>query len=167
MDSVTKSLWLCHDQNLDHDCCRTTAGTTTTGLTITHWWPGTVLFPLLQPTLPSNHPLVAGHGGFDRNLHSRMPLSFTPLLRLKRCHACDQWHSSRVSTTSYRCHCKFRLNTEGNQSSRTQMKTGSMPSTHCVRCSSPSSSQHPLATMDRCRVRLAYGALPSLAANTP
>jgi hypothetical protein len=23
-------------------------------------------------------------------LYSRMPLSFTPLLRLKRCHACDQ-----------------------------------------------------------------------------
>jgi hypothetical protein len=21
-----------------------------------------------------------------------MPLSFTPLLRLKRCHVCDQWH---------------------------------------------------------------------------
>jgi ABC-type Na+ transport system ATPase subunit NatA len=27
---------------------------------------------------------------FDRNPNSRMPLSFTPLLRLKRCHACDQ-----------------------------------------------------------------------------
>jgi anaphase-promoting complex subunit 8 len=39
---------------------------------------------------------------FDRNLNSRMPLGFTPLLRLKRCHACDQWHSSRVSTASYR-----------------------------------------------------------------
>jgi hypothetical protein len=39
---------------------------------------------------------------FDRNLHSRMPLSFTPLLRLKRCHACDQWDSSRVFTASYR-----------------------------------------------------------------
>jgi hypothetical protein len=25
-----------------------------------------------------------------------MPLSFTPLLRLKRCHACAQWYSSRV-----------------------------------------------------------------------
>jgi hypothetical protein len=31
-------------------------------------------------------------------LHSRMPLRFTPLLRLKRYHACDQWHVSRVST---------------------------------------------------------------------
>jgi diketogulonate reductase-like aldo/keto reductase len=39
---------------------------------------------------------------FDRHLHSRMPLSFTPLLRLKRCHACDQWPSSRESTASYR-----------------------------------------------------------------
>jgi hypothetical protein len=29
-----------------------------------------------------------------------MPLSFTPLLlRLKRCHACDEWHSSRVPPT--------------------------------------------------------------------
>jgi hypothetical protein len=29
---------------------------------------------------------------FDRSLQSRMPLSFTPLLRLQHCHACDQWH---------------------------------------------------------------------------
>jgi sialate O-acetylesterase len=34
----------------------------------------------------------------DRNLHSRIPLNLTPLLRLKRCHACDQCHSSLVST---------------------------------------------------------------------
>jgi hypothetical protein len=35
--------------------------------------------------------------------HSRLPLGFTPLLlRLKRCHACDQWHSSRVPTASHR-----------------------------------------------------------------
>jgi hypothetical protein len=34
----------------------------------------------------------------DRDVHSRMLLSFTPLLHLKRCHACDQWHSFRVST---------------------------------------------------------------------
>jgi hypothetical protein len=33
-----------------------------------------------------------------RDLHSRLPLSFTPLLRLKHFHACDQWHSSRVAT---------------------------------------------------------------------
>jgi hypothetical protein len=37
-----------------------------------------------------------------RNLHSRMRLIPTPLFRLKRCHACDQYHSSRVSTASYR-----------------------------------------------------------------
>jgi hypothetical protein len=35
---------------------------------------------------------------FDKNAHSRMPLVPTPLLRLKHCHACDQWHSSRVAT---------------------------------------------------------------------
>jgi hypothetical protein len=28
--------------------------------------------------------------------HSRMPLGFTPLLYLKRCHACEQGHASRV-----------------------------------------------------------------------
>jgi hypothetical protein len=32
----------------------------------------------------------------DKDLYSRMPLSF--MLRLKRCRACDQCHSSRVST---------------------------------------------------------------------
>jgi hypothetical protein len=36
----------------------------------------------------------------DRNLHSRVPLVLTPLLRFKRCHACDQWHSSRVHLCS-------------------------------------------------------------------
>jgi hypothetical protein len=52
--------------------------------------------------------LIAGFGPFvrcavfDRNLHSRMPLSFTPLLRLKHGHTCDQWHSSWVFTNSYR-----------------------------------------------------------------
>jgi hypothetical protein len=36
---------------------------------------------------------------FSTEIYTRgVPLSFTPLLRLKRCHACDQWHSSRVST---------------------------------------------------------------------
>jgi hypothetical protein len=38
------------------------------------------------------------HSFSDRTLHSRLILSFTPLLRLKRCHACGQWHSSRVAT---------------------------------------------------------------------
>jgi hypothetical protein len=38
---------------------------------------------------------------FERDLHSRIPLSFTPLLCLKRCHACDQYHSTR-EVTPYR-----------------------------------------------------------------
>jgi hypothetical protein len=51
---------------------------------------------------------------FDRNLLSRgLPLSFTPMLRLKRCHACDQWHSSRMSTPLTSSHCISRPNTEG------------------------------------------------------
>jgi hypothetical protein len=34
-------------------------------------------------------------------------IGFTPLLRLKRCHACDQYHCSRVSTplTGYPFNC--------------------------------------------------------------
>jgi hypothetical protein len=51
---------------------------------------------------------------FDRNLHSMMLLSFTPLLLLKRCHACDQCHSSLVFTPLTGWHCKFRPNTEGH-----------------------------------------------------
>jgi hypothetical protein len=35
---------------------------------------------------------------FDRISRWRLPLSFTPVLRLKRCHVCDQWYSSRVFT---------------------------------------------------------------------
>jgi hypothetical protein len=53
---------------------------------------------------------------FGRNLHSRMPLYFTPLLRLKLLHACDQWHSSLVLECSLPLtswHCKFNPNTEG------------------------------------------------------
>jgi hypothetical protein len=38
---------------------------------------------------------------FDRNLHSRIPMVPTPA-RLKLLHACDQCHSSRVPTASYR-----------------------------------------------------------------
>jgi hypothetical protein len=52
---------------------------------------------------------------FDGKLHSRVPLSFTPLLRLKHCHACGQWHSSRVFTSPTSSHCKLRPNTEGRQ----------------------------------------------------
>jgi hypothetical protein len=44
-----------------------------------------------------------------------MPLSFTPLLRLMRCHACDKWHSSRVVAPLTSLHCKLRPNTEGPQ----------------------------------------------------
>jgi hypothetical protein len=49
---------------------------------------------------------------FDRNLHSRMPLVPTPA-RLKLLQACDQWHSSRLSTFLTGSHCKFRPNTKG------------------------------------------------------
>jgi hypothetical protein len=48
----------------------------------------------------------------DGNLHSRMPLVPMPA-RLKRCHACDQWHSSRVSAPLTSSHCKLRPNTKG------------------------------------------------------
>jgi hypothetical protein len=34
-----------------------------------------------------------------RNLHSKVPLGCTLLFRLKRCHACDECHSSRVFTS--------------------------------------------------------------------
>jgi hypothetical protein len=42
-----------------------------------------------------------------------MPLSFTPLLRLKRGHACGQWHSSRVSTTLTSCTHEFHQHPKG------------------------------------------------------
>jgi hypothetical protein len=38
-------------------------------------------------------------------VHSRMPLSFTPLLRLKVEQACDQWHFSQASTPLTGSHC--------------------------------------------------------------
>jgi hypothetical protein len=38
-------------------------------------------------------------------------LKFKLMLRLKRCHACDQ--CSRASTFLTGSHCKFRANTEG------------------------------------------------------
>jgi hypothetical protein len=53
---------------------------------------------------------------FDRNPHSRMPLSFMPLLRLKRCHACDQCPMSFLSSVHSPLtseHCKFRPNAKG------------------------------------------------------
>jgi hypothetical protein len=56
---------------------------------------------------------------FDRNSHSRMPLVPMPS-RLTLLQACDHYHASRVATTSYRCHCKLRPNTEGLQPHRLQ-----------------------------------------------
>jgi hypothetical protein len=51
---------------------------------------------------------------FDRILHSRgVQLGFTPLLRLKRSHACDQRLSSWVFTPLTGWQCKCRGNTEG------------------------------------------------------
>jgi hypothetical protein len=55
----------------------------------------------------------------DRNPHSRIALVPTPLLRLKRCHVCDQWHSSRLSTVLNGRHYTFRPNTEGQRTSCT------------------------------------------------
>jgi hypothetical protein len=46
--------------------------------------------------------LVGTCASSTENYTRGVPLSFMPLLRLKRCHACDRWHSSRVSTASYR-----------------------------------------------------------------
>jgi hypothetical protein len=62
---------------------------------------------------PWRRPLLV----FDKHLHSRgVPLSFTPLFRLKRCRAYDQWHSSLVFTPLTGWHCKFRQSTEGTSS---------------------------------------------------
>jgi hypothetical protein len=47
----------------------------------------------------------------DNGFHSRMLLVPTPLLRLKRCQACDQWCSSRASAASHRLPHTFRPNT--------------------------------------------------------
>jgi hypothetical protein len=67
--------------------------------------------------------LTVGHGArvSDRNLHSRMPLDPTHV-RLKRCHACDQWHSSRkfallpVDTVNCVATLKVRLVSSRRQS---------------------------------------------------
>jgi hypothetical protein len=70
-----------------------------------------------EPSWITEHPDVFPHGTVrifrNRDLHSRMPLSFMPLLRLKRCHARDQWHSSRVFTPLTGWHCTIRPNTVG------------------------------------------------------
>jgi hypothetical protein len=58
---------------------------------------------------------------FPTEIYTRgVPLSFTPLLRLKRCHACDQWHSSREFTPLTGWHCKLGPNTEGTIHHRDQ-----------------------------------------------
>jgi hypothetical protein len=56
---------------------------------------------LLSSNKRAKHELKVRCAVFDRNLHSMMPLVPTPA-RLKLLHAYNQWHSSRVSTTSYR-----------------------------------------------------------------
>jgi hypothetical protein len=87
----------------------------------------------LNDTMAAAQAMNAGldvYGGWDdnlwgdgavlfsgRNAHLRMPLSFTPLLRLKRCHACDQCHSSWMSTPLTGSHCKLHPNTEGHLAS--------------------------------------------------
>jgi hypothetical protein len=72
----------------------------------------------MQATAVVHNGTDAGFGAvrvFDSNLHSRMPLIPTPLLRLKLLQACDQWHSSRASSFLTSSHCKLRPNTEGQQ----------------------------------------------------
>jgi hypothetical protein len=50
---------------------------------------------------------------FRQPIYTRDAIGLTMLLRLKRYHAYDQWHSSRVSTFLTRSHCKLRPNTKG------------------------------------------------------
>jgi hypothetical protein len=105
----------------------------------------TVLFSLWQPTLRSNRCLrltgtvricrrkfildddfgshtccvrvISAMAEFMvRVLHSRMILDRTPD-RLKLLHARGRWPSSRVTTTSYCCHCTLHPNTEGSSQS--------------------------------------------------
>jgi hypothetical protein len=76
-------------------------------------WP--VLLPVRRASLSSSQAslptnlfqrwpvLLHVRGAFFRQgLHSRRSLRFAPLFHLKLFHACDQWHSSRVFTASYR-----------------------------------------------------------------
>jgi hypothetical protein len=70
-------------------------------------------------TDPGTHVVELNEGTvrvFRQEFTPRMSLSFTPLLHLKRCQACDQWHSSRVSTFLTSSQCKLRPNTEGTSS---------------------------------------------------
>jgi hypothetical protein len=53
----------------------------------------------------------------DRYLHSRTPLSFTPLLRLKRLYVCGNAIPLGRPLPLTGLHCKLRRNTEGNNHS--------------------------------------------------
>jgi hypothetical protein len=70
------------------------------------------------PPLPHriDHPYRSNDGAvrvFDRNLRSRMPLVPTPARFKSSEQACDQWHSSRMSTFLTGSHCELRPNNEG------------------------------------------------------
>jgi hypothetical protein len=67
--------------------------------------------------LLSNSPNGAGPVRvFDRKFTLEDAIICTPLLHLKRCHACDQWHSSRSPLSAHfltGSHCKLRRSTNG------------------------------------------------------
>jgi hypothetical protein len=65
------------------------------------------------PICPSTRLPLGTVPVLDRNLYARVPFEIHALLRLKRCHAHEHWHSSRVSTPLTSWYCKFRPNTEG------------------------------------------------------
>jgi hypothetical protein len=76
---------------------------------------------------------------FDRNSHSKTPLSFMPLLRLNILHAFEQWHSSRMFTPVTCWHCKLHPNTEGESC------VGNPVWNHCAakgKCAQPSVCVH-------------------------
>jgi hypothetical protein len=57
---------------------------------------------------------LARHGArFLTEIYTRGCHWFHTPVRLKLLHACDQWHSSRVSTFLTSSHCKSRPNAEG------------------------------------------------------
>jgi hypothetical protein len=68
--------------------------------------------PLYESDLMQSRKSSARCAFFYRNSHLRKPLVPTPA-RLKLLQACDQWHSSQVSTFLTSPHCKLRPNTEG------------------------------------------------------
>jgi hypothetical protein len=54
-----------------------------------------------------------GHGARFQTEFCTRGCHWIPRLFALSEHACDQWHSSRESTCSYRCHHKLCRNTEG------------------------------------------------------